>query len=544
MRRLMLIPLLVGALWLCTSQSVLAWSWGAPPTLVTINGTKYSAEDFKFWWQNWREKDMSFPKTPQVYIDWLLQANEAEKMELYREPSFRKKVSVFLAARTLMLLKQEEVDSKISIKDDDLRTLYDTDYAPLSHLEVFYFTQKETAEAAQKKLRSKTLSFSDLQTLKPDAGGPTHYYDSKKVRPNKMPDEWRQPIAALKAGEYTDVRPMGPGFAIVRLLERQDGDAADFAALKKVLFQTLQRREENNLTAELEKKLFKKYKVKINDAFVKKLDVDNLPTDQADTAVMTTTKGVMTARQFIDQINHQRQFMHSYSPQKKIEVSKEAVLNAIVSQSLTSWAALDRHYEEKPPFKEVYQFYRHHRLIKELEKRLFIPNAKPSEADIKTYYQKNLQEFSHPETVTIALVNNAGDKAKKFWMEITLGKDFFDLGTKYFGSRPPTQTFPINHLDKAIKAAIANLAPGEVSRPFAYQGHDALVKLLKHDPESPRPLTEVSEKISDTLFQKKMSTLRSKYLEQIKAKSSITVDDKVWQSVTKELGESDEKHNP
>lgn len=78
-----------------------AWSWGEKP-LVQINGEQFHPEDFINWWQNWQEKNQPVPETLDPFIDWQLLAKEAERMELYREPTYQQKVSVFLRVRSLM----------------------------------------------------------------------------------------------------------------------------------------------------------------------------------------------------------------------------------------------------------------------------------------------------------------------------------------------------------------------------------------------------------------------------------------------------------
>jgi len=543
MRRLALIPFLVVALLLVGTTPSRAWLWGDDNTLVTINGEKHSTEDFKSWWQNWREQGMAFPETPQSFIEWQLLAKEAEKMELYREPSFQKKISVFLTARTLMLLKQEEIDAKMRLDEETLRSLYEKEYAPLLSVQILFFPDQQKAAAAEQQLQSNTLTVADLKNLDPAAGGPAHYQEAR-LRPIKIPPAWQEQLRSLSAEECSPPLPWGNGFAIVRLLERKAGDAADFDALKKGLAQKLRRQQQSRLTEELVQKLMKKYAVQINEDFLAALDVDNLSDELAETPIMTSSKGVLTAKLFVEKIRSQQNFQKLYNPKDKAaEISKQRILNNILAQTLTSWEALDRHYEKKPPFQGIFQFYQQNRLIVELKKRLFEPQAAATDLEIETYYQEHLEEFSRPETVTIAMVPDAGDKAKKFWLETTLGKDFFELAKQYYGSSPQSQTIPVNHLEPALKNVLANLAENDVSRPFPYQGHTALCKLLKHEAAAPQPLKAVANQISATIHKQKISALRTDYLKQLEAKSSISIDENAWRSLKKELGETDESKN-
>ncbi|MCK5545139.1 MAG: hypothetical protein KAI35_07965, partial [Desulfobulbaceae bacterium] len=59
-----------------------AGAWGNK-NLVTINGTKYTTEDYKHWWDSFKTKDMEFPDSPESFIDWHLLAEEARSMELF-----------------------------------------------------------------------------------------------------------------------------------------------------------------------------------------------------------------------------------------------------------------------------------------------------------------------------------------------------------------------------------------------------------------------------------------------------------------------------
>ncbi len=62
----------------------------------------------------------------------------------------------------------------------------------------------------------------------------------------------------------------------------------------------------------------------------------------------------------------------------------------IIGQNLTNWESLDRHYEEREPFKWEYQFNVNHRLTRAVEERMLAPEAEVTEADVESYYQANL----------------------------------------------------------------------------------------------------------------------------------------------------------
>ena len=102
----------------CCRDVNAAWPWSGKDKLVTINGIDYSSDDFKRWWGLWNEEKGRLPDDPQPFIEWKLLAQEARTMELDQLGSYRRKLEVFLKSRTRMLLKNEEVDSKIDLPPD------------------------------------------------------------------------------------------------------------------------------------------------------------------------------------------------------------------------------------------------------------------------------------------------------------------------------------------------------------------------------------------------------------------------------------------
>ena len=124
MHRILSTLILFAVLSLLSAAPAKAWLFG-DSALVTIDGTEYTAEDFKRWWGFWKEAEMSFPETPDPYIDWLLLAREGQRMELDSDPGFERATKVFLMSRTLLKLKYEEIDSQIDVTDAEVRKRYD-----------------------------------------------------------------------------------------------------------------------------------------------------------------------------------------------------------------------------------------------------------------------------------------------------------------------------------------------------------------------------------------------------------------------------------
>ena len=114
-------------------------------TLVSIDGTNYSVDDFKHWWKFWKDDKTPLPETPDPYIDWLLLSKEAARMDLANDPSFQRQTRIFLQSRTLLMLKYEAVDSKINITDADIRNRYEEIFLPRWVVQRLDFKSEEAA---------------------------------------------------------------------------------------------------------------------------------------------------------------------------------------------------------------------------------------------------------------------------------------------------------------------------------------------------------------------------------------------------------------
>ncbi|MDH3392367.1 MAG: peptidylprolyl isomerase [Desulfobulbaceae bacterium] len=506
--------------------------------LVKINTEQYQPEDFKNWWQNWQERNQPVPETMDPFIDWQLLAKEAERMELYREPAYQQKISVFLRVRSLMQLKFDEVDAKIDLNENILRQEYEKSYAPRQRLQMYFFKDKELAIAAYDKISKGVLSAATLEELAPEKGGPSHYQETWTRPVTPPPAAWTKALASLQTEEISAPLAWHNNTVLVRKDgPPQKGDDEDFNALKREIGQSLWKKEKARLTADLIKNLYQKYNVQIDKDLLSKIPIGDaqLPEDIAEKPVLSTNYRNISARQFAEKLATEQGFRKKYGFRKEeADEIKLRLINGIISQTLTSWEAMARHYENKPPLQAVYNFYRKHRLIKELEKRLFKPKAVTTE-EISAYYQEHIEEFRQPGTVTIVSVSGDEATAKKLWAGVLLGEDFFELANKYYQIKPKPQQMPTNHLDAEMAQAISSLAPGEVSSPFQQQGRTVIAKLVNRKASSHLPLSRVGDKIAQELRGKEFARLRAEYIHKLKDKSSISVDNKAWQALKKNL---------
>lgn len=516
-----------------------AGAWGNNKNLVTINETKYTTNDYKHWWDSFKTKDMGFPDSPESFIDWHLLTAEARSMELFLMPSYVKKINVFLKARTLMILKYEEVDSKTNITDKDLRKRYKEFYTPGIVVRTFVFDEKKKASDVSDDLKSHTRTVEDIIKLPPEERGPVFTIENR-YRPSTIPEKWSERLKGLGPGDVTEPFESGTNHMVLFVVDVTGPDDTDFENLKSKIEKELRKQAQAELTSKLIKKLKKKFHVEVDEELFKAIRPNNMtPEELLDKILVKTDKAEVSVSYFLKQAQKNiagrgRRAMDMNEEEKKMLMRE--TLNTMISQSVTTWESIDRNFEKKKPFKLVYDFYTQHRLIKELEKRFFTVTD-VSEKEIALYYKEHLDEFTMPATVKYVELVDEERLIKKMWIEITTGEDISETAQKYYSRKPPVRNVPVDHLDPTLKEVLGKLAKGEVSDPFPKGDYKktAIVKLIERKPARPVPLEMTKEKIFPIIKKEKFNKQRSEYLEKLKAGSTIDVNKKAWEKIKKEL---------
>ncbi len=537
MCRAMKVLVLTLSLILLTGTSLsAAWLWGEKP-LCTIDGEAYISQDFKQWWKYFKDEGSSFPDSPGPFIDWQLLVREAERMELYQEPAFQRKVGVFLKVRSLLMLKNEEINAKLELTPDQIQAHYEKEYCPQSRVEILHFHDLQIAEQAAADLRSGRHGMEYFKERSNIHGGEV-YYQERLLRPKKNNSEWLETVVAMQVGDVSQPLRWKEGYAVFRLQSRTWFDQADFEVHKDKVKRELRKIHEAKANARLISDLKEKYYVQIDQELLAALDPYNMNGAGSDAILITSSKGDITAQQFLEQVRKQQKFFKGFGSEKeKQEQLKQRVLNNILSQTLTTWAALDRQYEKRPPLQEVYEFYTRHRLIKELEKRFFAPKAFVSDEEVAAYYRKHEEEFTQPAQVRFARMEYNGELIDRVWAEIITGSDFNKVAEKYTGKPAAEADQYSDQLAPALKEVIDRLSPGEAAPPFWDNGQWLLVKLIDLRKSRVEPLEVAGYMISAKLQQEKFDRARMAFLDLLKTKVTITVNDSVWQTLHAEMAE-------
>ncbi len=521
--------------------------WNKP--LVTISDQGYSKDTFLAFWRQWKDENSPVPERPDFWVDWQLFYREAEQMELDKVPAVREKLFTFLKVRALMQLRQEEVLDKIGeISENAMWTRYERDFTPSYKFEAAVVTNEQDVERFRQAVNNG-LSFADAAANK-DLG----WQESPQimnidwVRKSKVPELYQDALVKAKKGEF-----LGPYFwdqkkqyIFVKKSDEKPGDKEDFATLRQDIKERLFKEREATLTMELINKLRTQYDVKVDDELVLTLPLDGAPKDLLDKLVITMKgdRGV-TAGQLLEMVN--RDFNMRMRPDSEghrevkdpiFQDTKKRLVNDFIAQNLTVRAALDRHYENRPPIKEVYDFYRERRMILELKKRLFESNIKISDEQARAFYEKNKESFSQPAKVDIVLIQTKDEQLSEFIRKSLLsGKDFFEVAEHISGGKVMPQQTSVSDLPDSLQEALTPLGNGDQVGPVRVDDDFIFVKLIRRQAAKTSPLEEVRKMIDKRLESEVAKEREDAYLAKLRERSTISVDEEQWRAVKAKLQE-------
>lgn len=508
-------------------------------TLVTIDGTNYSKEDFKRWWTMWNTEKDPLPETPDFYIDWLLLHREAQRMELDQDPGFERQTRIFLNSRGLLLLKYEAVDSRIKVTDAMVEERYNRDFTPRWYLQRLVFKVQDAALAAWEKIGAGELDYEKLVALDVENGGPEAKGENW-VRPHEIDAGWKQILEETQAGQFIHPEKYERDAVLYFVRERKDRDEEDFSRRKSGIERDLWKEQETTLTLALLRELREKYEVAIDMDRLMALDIMADDSTFSDEPVITTNRDNVSEKQFmavIRRLQGSRPTMaHAgRDPEEAMQLKNETATN-IIAQSITNWESLDRGFEKREPFKWEYEFNYNHRMVMALEQRLFAPAATVTDEDIEKYYQANIVRYTQPAMAKLYIIDETQGPVERFWAEVATGKDFKQVLRNHFEQRVNPQEIPVNHVDPEVRVVVDRLVPGETSQVFTAQGIKVMVHLEERTPERPLPLARVKDSVRSQMRTEKLAQLRQEYLDTLKSRSKIDVKTRQWRSLQKELG--------
>lgn len=437
-----------------------------------------------------------------------------------------------------MLLKHEEVDSKVVVTDNEINEIYQQEYSPLLSLRSLTFASEEQcdlflAAVSGGKTTEDVLSDTNL-SLPSDA-----LSETVVQRPNQLPPQIRTLYDATPDNRYLEPYEYNNSWFIIEISHKEPGYDSDLAMVSEGIRYTLNKQKQRQLTAELNLALINKLNVQVNDEVIDKITLEP-PSDELAQQVTITFPGMTITAQVI--YDNAKTYYDRYGGEKiKGTTFKDIVrrvTNDIVAQTVTSIEALNRHYEEKQPLKGVFFFYQRHRLIRELETELIEPRTQVSDQEISAAYEKNKNEYAYPERVKYAAVETKNEKlALKIKEQLRQGQNYSTVLAPLAPMGIETKDTPTAHLIEPMRELLSKLQPGQSDMLQVDETYH-FIQLKEPARIDYRPFDEVKESISTKLKQQKFDQARADLVTKLRQRSTITINQGNWKTCIKKLKEN------
>lgn len=536
----MLVLIILSAVFLNPIQADAFWG-SSSNVVVEINGVEYTDSDYRKWWKEWQEPEMSMPGTPDEFIDWTLLSSEAEMMQLYENPSFKRQIDVFLTVRSLMLLREEEVFQKVEEPSEgQLRDIYQGDYSPFLNMTLMALHSPEEIENA-KGLLSSDLTLEQIAEKTGYNDAERYLGETGEMRPLKIPLDLRGIALSLKPGEIGGPVYWNNATYLLELLSSRDGSDEDFKSNRDKLVKKFKKKEEVRLTDDLLERAKKKYKVEIEHDFLSQLTLENSQEADQDKIVIRIADIELSLGQFLAGIKNQFSMMNPATPiEKKFAPARDNVIGNFTNQTLLDLESRARKYEETPALKDKYDFYFKNRLVKELVNGIIRPTIKITEDDLRSEYDNHPDKYSKPaDMVEVLLVETQSEKLANILGErLKAGEDFEAVMKVLVPTGVDKETKKPQHLAFEIQESLAKLAPGQSAGPIQSGDKFHFIKLLGKVDRVFMPFETSKKVIRDTLMKESLEAAREDYLNRIKENSTIKINKKVWEKTRKQILET------
>lgn len=145
-------------------------------------------------------------------------------------------------------------------------------------------------------------------------------------------------------------------------------------------------------------------------------------------------------------------------------------------------------------------------------------------AEVTDFYNKNIDEFKLPEQRQLEAITTEDENlAKEIMNNLKEGHQLQDLVQKYSLSINKLIAMQDGQLRKDVEEVVFRLKPGETSEPIKIEDKYYIFKLNSIIAARHQSLSEVRDKISEFLFNRKMQEELARWLDELKTQSYIKI---------------------
>ncbi len=370
-----------------------------------------------------------------------------------------------------------------------------------------------------------------------DAGEAKGSVEEQYVKFGSLSSDVAKVVSTMKKGEVSPLIRIGNQFSLLKLEDIRY--PKDKAAREQAEKEALQAKRVAALKAYADA-LRKKY-VKVDRKLFDKIDYEaaepGLEKLREDRRALAKVKGEKPVTVGDLTAALEKMFFHGAEQaagEKKINRKKDQVLEEILNRRVTIKEAKLQKLDRTEYFKEKTAENRNGVLFGAFVQKVIVPDVKVSDAELKSYYQAHIGDYTFPEMVRIdSMVFSDRENAEDAIGKARAGADFQWLRANADGQVDPAKgenllefgglLLEATTLPEEVRTAISGAAAGDY-RLYADPGNAYYVLVLRDRiPSRPMPLESVKGEIGKKVFSEKLERVLRDWEEKLRKASDVKI---------------------
>jgi len=228
----------------------------------------------------------------------------------------------------------------------------------------------------------------------------------------------------------------------------------------------------------------------------------------------------------IFELQYQDALLRGFKPDKKIAKKRvEAIKSRFNSEKEYKKSLFEAGLTEDDIRSGVEKYL----VVEDAIKKTVIDAARWNDADLKAYYDSNVDKFKQPESVKLRIISIAAEKkAAEALARVRSGEAFGTVAAKMSEDNFRTRGGDIGSVHRGriypeLEAEAFNLGTGEVSGLIRAEGMWFIIKIEEKKPEQQLTFEETKDKLRKELEAKRSAELLEKWNKELRAKATVEI---------------------
>jgi hypothetical protein len=495
----------------------LAVSAGARPRLATIDEQEQFARD--------------------VVSKEILEI-EGREMGLDRLPEVQQAVQQEARRKAWQVFYEENVRSKVSVSEDELREAYETQ-GDRYHLAWMFVRSGDLARELARRIQAGE----DFETL-----ASIHSVDASRVRKGdigtralgSLPSDVASRITGMSPGEVSEPIEYSGHYVLVKMYEKEEVEKPDFESLRSGLEALVRTRRETALQRTMAEEFKVKRGLTFNDEAIdvivsktKELypnenvapgKIPDFSDEELSRVVALYDGGEWRIRVYVELLKAQNDFLRpGYGTDRE---SIKTLIGDFITGELWTLEIEERGYHEHPEVTRRVTRAMEEAIVTAMHQQL-VRSIEVTEDDLMEFYEEHKEEMVTDPGVRLAVITTQSEQeAEEMYGLLQGGADFENLAAERSFDRASGESggairTPIykRQLEQfpSIYEVVENLNEGNYSRPIAVPagflpGEFVILKVLEKIESMPMEFDDVTSLLNQQVLQMEQERVFGEWL--------------------------------